>query len=109
MHNATFPAFLQDSKQTQKATQVNHLFKAQTNKHHHQITKLSHSINAIGPAPHRGGRKSQSQSTNKHTKTENDDDDDKDRKARYALHHAAVDNAMATQSRHKCAEKPHNL
>jgi hypothetical protein len=21
--------------------------------HHHQITKLSHSINAIGPAPHR--------------------------------------------------------
>jgi hypothetical protein len=25
--------------------------------HHHQITKLSHSINAIGPAPHRGGRK----------------------------------------------------
>jgi hypothetical protein len=24
--------------------------------HHHQITKLSHSINAIGPAPHRGGR-----------------------------------------------------
>jgi hypothetical protein len=26
--------------------------------HHHQITKLSHSINAIGPAPHRGGRKS---------------------------------------------------
>jgi hypothetical protein len=73
MHNATFPAFLQDSKQTQKATQVNHLFKAQTNKHHHQITKLSHSINAIGPAPHRGGRKSQSQSTNKHTKTEKPD------------------------------------
>jgi hypothetical protein len=26
--------------------------------HHHQITKLSHSINAIGPAPHRSGRKS---------------------------------------------------
>jgi hypothetical protein len=25
--------------------------------HHHQITKLSHSINAIGPAPHRSGRK----------------------------------------------------
>jgi hypothetical protein len=25
--------------------------------HHHQITKVSHSINAIGPAPHRGGRK----------------------------------------------------
>jgi hypothetical protein len=25
--------------------------------HHHQITKSSHSINAIGPAPHRGGRK----------------------------------------------------
>jgi hypothetical protein len=25
--------------------------------HHHQITKLSHSINAIGPAPHRDGRK----------------------------------------------------
>jgi hypothetical protein len=25
--------------------------------HHHQITKLSHSINAIGPAPHRGSRK----------------------------------------------------
>jgi hypothetical protein len=25
--------------------------------HHHQITKLSHSINAIGPAPHRGRRK----------------------------------------------------
>jgi hypothetical protein len=25
--------------------------------HHHQITKLSHSINAIGPAPHRAGRK----------------------------------------------------
>jgi hypothetical protein len=25
--------------------------------HHHQINKLSHSINAIGPAPHRGGRK----------------------------------------------------
>jgi hypothetical protein len=25
--------------------------------HHNQITKLSHSINAIGPAPHRGGRK----------------------------------------------------
>jgi hypothetical protein len=24
--------------------------------HHHQITKLSHSINAIGPAPHRSGR-----------------------------------------------------
>jgi hypothetical protein len=24
--------------------------------HHHQITKLSHSINAIGPTPHRGGR-----------------------------------------------------
>jgi hypothetical protein len=23
--------------------------------HHHQITKLSHSINAIGPAPHRSG------------------------------------------------------
>jgi hypothetical protein len=23
---------------------------------HHQITKLSHSINAIGPAPHWGGR-----------------------------------------------------
>jgi hypothetical protein len=22
--------------------------------HHHQIAKLSHSINAIGPAPHRG-------------------------------------------------------
>jgi hypothetical protein len=27
------------------------------NHHHHQITKLSHSINAIGPAPHRSGRK----------------------------------------------------
>jgi hypothetical protein len=26
--------------------------------HHHLITKSSHSINAIGPAPHRGGRKS---------------------------------------------------
>jgi hypothetical protein len=26
--------------------------------HHHQITKFSHSINAIGPAPHRGGRMS---------------------------------------------------
>jgi hypothetical protein len=25
--------------------------------HHHQITKLSHSINAIGPAPHLSGRK----------------------------------------------------
>jgi hypothetical protein len=25
--------------------------------HHHQITKLSHSINTIGPAPHRSGRK----------------------------------------------------
>jgi hypothetical protein len=25
--------------------------------HHHQITKLSHSINAIGPAPHRSGKK----------------------------------------------------
>jgi hypothetical protein len=25
--------------------------------HHHQITKLIHSINAIGPAPHWGGRK----------------------------------------------------
>jgi hypothetical protein len=25
--------------------------------HHHQITKLSHSINAIGPAPQRSGRK----------------------------------------------------
>jgi hypothetical protein len=24
---------------------------------HHQITKLSHSINAIGPAPHRSGEK----------------------------------------------------
>jgi hypothetical protein len=29
----------------------------QLDHHHHQITKLSHSINAIGPAPHRGGRK----------------------------------------------------
>jgi hypothetical protein len=28
-----------------------------THHHHHQITKLSHSINAIGPAPHRSGRK----------------------------------------------------
>jgi hypothetical protein len=26
-----------------------------SNHHHHQITKLSHSINAIGPAPHRSG------------------------------------------------------
>jgi hypothetical protein len=25
--------------------------------HHHQFTKLSHSINAIAPAPHRGGIK----------------------------------------------------
>jgi hypothetical protein len=25
--------------------------------HHHQITKLSHSINAISPAPHRSGKK----------------------------------------------------
>jgi hypothetical protein len=25
--------------------------------HHHQITQSSHSINAMGPAPHRGGRK----------------------------------------------------
>jgi hypothetical protein len=25
--------------------------------HHHQIKQPSHSINAIGPAPHRGGRK----------------------------------------------------
>jgi hypothetical protein len=24
---------------------------------HHQITKLSHSINAIGPAPHQSGKK----------------------------------------------------
>jgi hypothetical protein len=30
---------------------------AGTHHHHHQITKLSHSINAIGPAPHRSGRK----------------------------------------------------
>jgi hypothetical protein len=28
-----------------------------SNPPHHQITKLSHSINAIGPAPHRSGRK----------------------------------------------------
>jgi hypothetical protein len=25
--------------------------------HHHQTTQSSHSINAIGPAPHQGGRK----------------------------------------------------
>jgi hypothetical protein len=25
--------------------------------HHHQISQSSHSINSIGPAPHRGGRK----------------------------------------------------
>jgi hypothetical protein len=30
---------------------------SRTQAHHHQITKLSHSINAIGPAPHRSGRK----------------------------------------------------
>jgi hypothetical protein len=31
--------------------------RAKLHHHHHQITKLSHDINAIGPAPHRGGRK----------------------------------------------------
>jgi hypothetical protein len=33
------------------------VFISDVHHHHHQITKLSHSINAIGPAPHRSGRK----------------------------------------------------
>jgi hypothetical protein len=37
-------------------------FVAQYVNNHHQITKLSHSINAIGPAPHRGGRKTEHRS-----------------------------------------------
>jgi hypothetical protein len=33
-----------------------YLVQAWDHHHHHQITRSSHSINAIGPAPHRGGR-----------------------------------------------------